>query len=379
MLFSEEAALSDALKKTINDAAENAPQIRSAWEKCPDDQRKGMEFLLANMPSHDAKTLHADFLLENVALAYRARSVMPWGKDIPEDIFFNDVLPYACLDESRDSWRADFFNRFRAIAGDAPSAHEALKRVNSSMIKETGVRYSTKRRVANQGPKESMELKMASCTGLSILLADALRSLCIPARIAGTAMWTNNKGNHNWNEVWLPEYKEWKFTEYGNNSEQLNRGWLLGEAAKAVPGSLVYGVYATAWKKSANHFPMVWNDRDTSVAAVEVSQRYIELGAPHLQKADECELQIEAVKKSADGSPIRESVEVEVMQDGKRIAKGATPSATDDTNHFLCIRVPQGSPCRVIVASRNPQSPSSMEDVTPKEQEKNRRITFQLP
>jgi hypothetical protein len=379
LLYSEEAAPSDALKKTIDGAGENASQIRSAWEKCPVDQRMGMEFLLVNMPTHDAKTLQADFLLENVALAFRARNEMPWGREIPEEIFLNDVLPYACLDESRDSWRADFFNRFRAIAGDAQSAHEALKRVNSSMIRETGVRYSTKRRVANQGPKESMELKMASCTGLSILLADALRSICIPTRITGTAMWTNNKGNHNWNEVWLPEYKQWKFTEYGNNSEELDRGWLLGEAAKAVPGSLVYGVYATTWKKSANHFPMVWNDRDTSVTAVEVSQRYIELGAPHLQKAGECELQIEAVKKSADGSPMRESVEVEVLQDGKRIAKGATPSATDDTNHFLCVRVPQGAPCRVVVHGSNPRSPSSMEEVTPKEQEKNRRITLHLP
>ena len=37
-----------------------------------------------------------------------------------------------------------------------------------------------------------METGVATCTGLSILLVDACRSVGVPARIAGTPLWSNN-------------------------------------------------------------------------------------------------------------------------------------------------------------------------------------------
>ena len=66
-----------------------------------------------------------------------------------------------------------------------------------------------------------MKEKMATCTGLSFLLVDAFWSVGIPARMAGTPMWTNMKGNHSWVEVWVDG--EWYFTEY--YPEDLNKSW----------------------------------------------------------------------------------------------------------------------------------------------------------
>ena len=31
------------------------------------------------------------------------------AKDVPEEMFLNDVLPYAVLDESRERWRGEMF------------------------------------------------------------------------------------------------------------------------------------------------------------------------------------------------------------------------------------------------------------------------------
>jgi hypothetical protein len=55
------------------------------------DERRGMEFLIANMPDSDLQSLSADFLLENSNLAWQARRELPWGQQIPEAIFFNNV------------------------------------------------------------------------------------------------------------------------------------------------------------------------------------------------------------------------------------------------------------------------------------------------
>lgn len=377
-LLAAETTAPQALSALFERAGQQGEELKKAWDQCPADQKKGMEFLLSNMPPRDVTTLKAEFLLENVKLAYQARSEMPWGKDIPEEIFLNDVLPYAVLDETRDNWRADFYQRFKKIAGDATTASQALERINAAITKEVGVEYNTKRRAPNQGPYESMQLKMASCTGLSILLADALRSVGIPCRIAGTAMWTTMEGNHNWNEVWLPEQKRWMITEYTPDKKGLDHAWFIADAARGIPGSVAHGVYATSWEKSKQHFPMVWNMRDTSVPGIDVTQRYIDLGAKHMVKPGECELRIDAYLTQADGSKKRESLDVEVRQFDVVVAKGKTPSPTADMNEFLRIRVPQGVRYQVVIPTENPNRPRAMEAIAPKNKEEFLRVKLEV-
>jgi hypothetical protein len=373
-LVSAETITPSALSAVFDQSAE----LKKAWDQCPADQKKGMEFLLTNMPPRDVKSLHAEFLLENVKLAYQARKEMPWGKDIPEEIFLNDVLPYAVLDETRDNWRADFYTRFKKIAADATTAAQALERINAAITTEVGVEYNTKRRAPNQGPYESMQLKMASCTGLSILLADALRSVCIPCRIAGTAMWTTMEGNHNWNEVWLPEQKRWMITEYTPDKKGLDHAWFIADAARGIPGSVAHGIYATSWEKSQQHFPMVWNMRDTSVPGMDVTQRYIDLGAKHMVKPGECELRIEAYLIQADGTKKREALDIEVRQFDVIVAKGKTPSPTADMNEFLRIRVPQGVRYQVVIPDQDPNRPRAMEAIAPKNKEEFLRVKLEV-
>ncbi len=353
-------------------------ELKKAWQHCPVEQRPGMEFLLSHMPPRDVTTVQADFLLENVKLAYQARAEMPWGKDIPEEIFLNDVLPYAVLDETRDNWRADFFQRFKKIAGDAATASQALERINASIGKEVGVEYNTKRRAPNQGPYESMKLKMASCTGLSILLADALRSVCIPCRIAGTAMWTTKEGNHNWNEVWLPEHKRWLFTEYDPDKKGLDHGWLLADAARGVPGSVAHGIYATSWQATQVHFPMIWNMKDTTVPGVDVTKRYIELGAKTMIKPSECELRIDAFIVQPDGSHKRAVMDIEVRQFDVVVAQGKTPGPTADMNEFLNIRVPQGVRYQVVIPGADANRPRALESIAPKNKEEFLRVKLEV-
>jgi len=74
----------------------------------------------------------------------------------------------------------------------------AVEAVNACIASTVDVEYNTLREKTNQSPSESMRQHMASCTGLSILLVDALRSVGIPARFAGTAAWHDDRGNHSW-------------------------------------------------------------------------------------------------------------------------------------------------------------------------------------
>ena len=93
-----------------------------------------MAFLVANMPDRDLKSLHADFLLENVDLAYKARNETAWGKQVPEEIFLNNVLPYANVDESRNPWRKDLYELCLPIVKDCKTPSEAAMKLNSTVF-----------------------------------------------------------------------------------------------------------------------------------------------------------------------------------------------------------------------------------------------------
>ena len=189
------------VEQALAKSKDNRPELEKALAAVPDDQRKGLAFLIANMPDADLLSLKADFLLTNTELAYKARSEVPWGKAIPEEVFLNDVLPYANVDEKRDAWRKEFYELCLPMVKSCKSPTEATQKLNAELFKELKLQYSTQRKAPNQSPKESIKQGKASCTGLSIVLSDACRAVCIPARLVGTPLWANKSGNHTWVEI----------------------------------------------------------------------------------------------------------------------------------------------------------------------------------
>ena len=303
-------------------AGDNAPAIRAFAEAAAKDfgapGADAAAFLVAGMPAGDLHSLTQEFLMENLRLALQAREAFPWSKQVPDALFLDWVLPYAQLDEPRDPWRAKFNEQCRVIVKDCKTATEAVQAINRTLFPQISVKYSTQRKRANQSPQESIAQGLASCTGLSIILADACRSVGIPARVAGTALWTNQSGNHTWVEVWDGD---WHFTGAAEpNSEGLDRGWFNGNASKAVADDPTYAIWANRWAPAKDHFPLVWNPADHSVPAVNVTDRYTG-----------------GAKNKAPGpaaNPAAATVHVRVLEDaGQRVA--ARVELIDKDSEFL--------------------------------------------
>jgi hypothetical protein len=253
-------------------AGNNRDQIRQALDQTPAEQRTGMRFLIAYMPQRDLESLSANRLLENVRLAYQARNEAPWKDDLPEEIFLNNVLPYASVNEGRDDWREDFYQRFKPLVKDAKSPAEATAILNQKVFPTLKVRYSTNRNRADQAPNESIKTGLASCTGLSILLIDACRSVGVPARFAGTPLWTNKSGNHSWVEIWDDG---WHFTGAAEpTGQELDQAWFAGRAGTAQRDHPLHAIYAVSYKRTPQTFPLVWDRTIDYVFAVNVTDRY---------------------------------------------------------------------------------------------------------
>lgn len=257
----------------LAESDDNKAEIDQALAKVPDEQKESMRFLVAWMTGEDLKKLTAERLLENVALATEVRSLVPWQQQIPDDIFNNFVLPHACFDEPRDPWRADFYHRFWPWVKDCRTTTEAAQILNQKVFAELKVRYSTGRRRANQSPAESIEQGLASCSGLSVILVDACRSVGVPARIAGIPKWANKNGNHTWVEVWDHGWHFAGAAEY--DAQGLDRAWFTNDAALADPESKLSSIYAVRYEPTGIHFPLPWNPGYDSIHAVNVTERYV--------------------------------------------------------------------------------------------------------
>ena len=248
--------------------------VTSAEKKHGEFGAKAAKFLVEGMPKKDREVLSEEFLMVNLDLALKAREEFPWAGEVPEEVFFNDVLPYASLDETREDWRTGFYPKCAEIVKGAKSASEAAQLLNQKLFKLINVHYGRKRKAPNQSPAESIEQSKATCTGLSIILVDACRAVGVPARIVGTAMWATKKGNHTWVEIY--DGGGWYFAGADEfDAKGLNRGWFVKDASQAIEEKWQHAIWATSWKEADSFFPMVWNIRNREVSGVNVTARYV--------------------------------------------------------------------------------------------------------
>jgi transglutaminase-like putative cysteine protease len=339
-----QASASQAVAQALSRAGANRGEIEAALRDAPPGQRDGMRFLVANMPDADLASLSAKYLLDNVAIVYDAFDRAPWKSRVPKEIFLNDILPYACLNEKRDDSRKFLREKAAPLVADCDSPAEAAQRLNQKLFPLLNARYSTERKRPDQSPLETVASGKATCSGLSILLVDACRAVGVPARVAGTPMWTNMRGNHTWVEVWDGG---WHFAGAAEpDPSGLDRGWFTGDAAKAQRDVPQHAIYASSFKRTGLAFPLVWAPDIQWVPAVNVTDRYLpakagaDTGGGHL------------LVKVVDRGGKRVAAAVTVKRaGGSEALKGISKDESVDLNDILSFNVPRMCPAPKYVVT----------------------------
>ena len=200
-------------------------------------EREAMEFLYAYMPLSDLADYEPEFYLQQVRYAFKARKEMPWGKDIPEDVFRHFVLVYRVNNENLDTARMVFYRELKDRVGEM-SIEEAALEVNHWCHEHVAYRASDSRTSA---PLATMRTSLGRCGEESTFTVTALRSVGIPARQCYTPRWAHCDDNHAWVEVYVDG--EWKFMGACEPDPQLNMGWF------SVPSTRCMMVHTKAFGK----------------------------------------------------------------------------------------------------------------------------------
>ena len=334
--LSDVEELSPKVELALSKSGENRKQLELALEQCPDEQFESMQFLVANMPDRDLTSLNANFLLENTQLAWEAWMTSPWKDQISKEIYLNEILPYANINESRDDWRRDFRDSFLPLIAEAKTISQAAAIINQKVFALVNVRYSTKRAKADQSPLESIRSGLASCTGLSILMIDACRACGIPARFVGIPLWPDKSGNHSWVEVWD---NGWHFTGACEaNGDDLNKAWFTDRAATAIRDNPLHSIYAVSFQKTPLAFPLVWNRSVDYIRAVNVTDRYTQLKVPQPEGTTKIMFRVLDSKTKE-----RVTAKLSIADSaGKIVSEGNSNDERFDSNDHWSFYLPEG-------------------------------------
>ena len=161
-------------------------------------------------PGVDGLDLGVATLGINISLA--TKQMRSWAFEVPEDIYSEYVITYAHANEARSNWRPFLTEVVGKILNgsseDEPkTVPEVVSLINSQLwssgLLGNQVTFKSSQTPLIYDPMSTIVFGYASCTGVSILFADALRAAGVPARLAGTPAWNGNphNGNHNWIEV----------------------------------------------------------------------------------------------------------------------------------------------------------------------------------
>ena len=172
-----------------------------------------------SVKKNDVIHITADFLINNIELAFKVWEETPWGKDIPFDIFCEQILPYRLGTEPLENWRekalasfADVYSSF--IESDTLTMIEACNKLNALLPRF---------RLDNDFPDMNFTQLMTSsrgpCDAMTALAIFSMRALGIPVVRDFTPKWPNMEIGHTWNAVYdgKGNYVSFMGTESGTN------------------------------------------------------------------------------------------------------------------------------------------------------------------
>jgi transglutaminase-like putative cysteine protease len=267
-------------------AGENRSELEKFLSDVDDAHFDMACFIVANMPYRDLGVATASVLLENLQFAVMAQDSLPWGPNIPNDLFLHYVLPYRESQERLSSWRPFFFEHLFDRVRACTSMTEAALAVNRWLDEETSFEPTERR---DQGPVTTVLRGIGRCEELTIAYIAAARSVGLPARKCWTPWWSLSDNNHAWAEVWADG--RWHYLGAAEARDQLDDAWFTRPVEHAA------AVYSTCYGR--------W--QGTGEPVYKTGDRYTIINSISVY-TESCSLAVEVLDAPAEGVNISVNV-----------------------------------------------------------------------
>lgn len=152
----------------------------------------------------DVKTITADYLIENIDLAFDAWQHKPWAEDMSFETFCEHILPYRGSNEPLNRWRAACMKRYADLPGkmknvaDMHEAADLIRRDVEGWVRFDEIYYL---HPTDQGFDEMTARGKGRCEDISNMMAYAMRANAVVCANDYTPFWADRDNNHAWEVV----------------------------------------------------------------------------------------------------------------------------------------------------------------------------------
>ncbi len=153
---------------------------------------------------YDYNVITADFLIDNIDLAFKAWRNFKWAQHINFQQFCEYILPYRGTNEPLENWRSYFWKKYQWVVD---SVKDKTDPVEACAVINTDIRSWFKfdprfyRQSTDQGLTDMLRNKKGRCEDMTNLAIYAMRTMGVPVTSDFTPYWAKTGNNHAWNTV----------------------------------------------------------------------------------------------------------------------------------------------------------------------------------
>ena len=198
-------ALVDSAGKNVDFDVLSYPDYKTviaAWDSL-EAEIGSIDFIRKEI-KEDLHNITADFLIENIDLAFKAWQEKPWAKYLSFEDFCEYVLPYRGSNEPLERWRRYYWEKYHDMEHhlkDPTDPIEAACYINNELktwFKFDPIFYF---HPTDQGLSEMQKNKMGRCEDMTNLAIYAMRANGIAVTSDYTPHWADTGNNHAWNAI----------------------------------------------------------------------------------------------------------------------------------------------------------------------------------
>ncbi|MFH1747766.1 MAG: transglutaminase-like domain-containing protein [Planctomycetota bacterium] len=152
----------------------------------------------------DLETASAEYLIENIDLAFQAWREKPWARDLTFEAFREYILGYRGDNEPVNSFRPSCLARYADLPGkmkDPTDVYEVADLVRRDVNQWVPFNDLYYLHPTDQSFEEMTHSRNGRCGDISNMMMYAMRSVAIPAAVDFTPWWADRDNNHAWEVI----------------------------------------------------------------------------------------------------------------------------------------------------------------------------------
>ncbi len=172
----------------------------------------------------DLEVMTAEYLINNVELAFAAWHAKPWANGMSFDTFCQHILPYRGSNEPLDDWRGGVMDHFKDLPSgleDPTNAKAAARKIEKQAHAWVGFWDLYYLHPTDQSYGEMMRAGKGRCEDITNMISYGLRANAVAVGSDYTPAWANRDNNHAWTTVLGPDGRG--ATRQGNIAAKIYR------------------------------------------------------------------------------------------------------------------------------------------------------------